>query len=390
MNLTSKIMGLIWVMMCICAVSRQATAQTAMDTVIEDDVDDGTSSETRELAQQLFLDGVEFFNQKRLEEAVRKFRAAYRVRPSWRLHYNIGQCEAGLKNYGRAIVEFEKYLGVGGDEVDVARQDEVLRELDRLKRMVGKIVVDGPEGYVIWVDGEEAGKSPLVSGVVVTIGVSHEVIVRHAVTNAEVNRFDVTVLGGETLRLNIAPSTAEAATTDVGSSLLPPPDEENNVNDQPVTPDEGTEPSTDDTGTAPVADDNSDDAAQMQLNSNNALPPVDVKRKLSPALFAISLSTTIAAGVTTAVLMAKINSKWEDAQSSYHANPWEFDDGEKQSIRNLQVASWVTGGLTVLALTATVISIPLTNWHGSSRQTQLKIAPFGSQNATGMVLSGRF
>jgi hypothetical protein len=382
----------IWTCICLCAVAQAALAQSGKEaTVGSDGMGDATDSETRELAQQLFLDGVEFFNEKRLKEAVIKFRAAYRVRPSWRLQYNIGQCEAGLKNYGRAIVAFEKYLGNGGDEVEVTRQDEVLRELDRLKRMVGKIVVDGPEGYAIWVDGEEAGLSPLVSGVVVTIGVVHEVVVREVTSNEEVNRFAVTVIGGETLRLNIAPKESETPVSG-GASLLPPNGaSDDGAGNPPATSDENTGllPPTEN-GDAAAAGDGKVTSDSFPLNRNSALP-VDGRRKLSPVLFIISLSTTLAAGVTTAVLLAKINSKWKDAESSYQANPWAYDDAENQSIRNLQVASYVTGGLAILALASTIISIPLTDWHGSSsRGRALNIAPFGTRTATGMVLSGRF
>lgn len=383
----------IWTCICLCAFAQVALAQTGKAATVENDgMDDATDVETRELAQQLFLDGVEFFNGKRLEEAVIKFRAAYRVRPSWRLQYNIGQCEAGLKNYGRAIVAFEKYLGLGGDEVEVTRQDEVLRELDRLKRMVGKIVVEGPEGYVIWVDGEEAGKSPLVSGVVVSIGVVHEVVVRDAASNQEVNRFDVTVIGGETLRLNIAPKDSTTPASGGASPLSPNGAPDDGAGNPLATSDEkpGLLPPLN-SGDAAAAGDGKAPSDSVHLNSNSALPPVDGRRKLGPALFIVSLSTTLAAGVTTAVLLAKINSKWEDAESSYQANPWAYDDGEQQSIRNLQVASYVTGGLAVLAFAATVISIPLTDWHGSSSGGRsLLIAPFGTRTATGMVLTGSF
>ena len=377
---------------CLCAFAQTAFAQTGTEAAVESDgMDDATDFETRELAQQLFLDGVEFFNEKRLEEAVIKFRAAYRVRPSWRLQYNIGQCEAGLKNYGRAIVAFEKYLGNGGDEVEVTRQDEVLRELDRLKRMVGKIVVDGPEGYAIWVDGEEAGLSPLVSGVVVTIGVVHEVVVRDVTSNEEVNRFAVTVIGGETLRLNIVPRASKAPVS-AGASLLPPNGApEDGAGNPPAPRDEtpGLLPPTEN-GDAAAAGNGKATSDSLSLSRNSALP-VDGRRKLSPTLFIVSLSTTLAAGVTTAVLLAKINSKWEDAETSYLANPWAYNDGEQQSIRNLQVASYVTGGLAVLALASTIISIPLTNWHGASTGGRaFNIAPFGTRTATGMVLSGSF
>ena len=54
---------------------------------------------------------------ERFLEAVRAFRSANEINPSWKIEFNIGQCEAALKRYGLAMEAFEKYLALGGDEV---------------------------------------------------------------------------------------------------------------------------------------------------------------------------------------------------------------------------------------------------------------------------------
>ena len=106
-----------------------------------------------------FKKGVALFNENKKDEAVQEFNAAYEIKPSWKILYNIGQCHASLKRYGMAIESFEKYLGEGGDEVPKERQDEVLGELDRLRRMVGSIKVHGPDGVEIYIDKILRGKT---------------------------------------------------------------------------------------------------------------------------------------------------------------------------------------------------------------------------------------
>lgn len=399
-----KLISIIHAMIGVLAFASAAHAQTEGDMpaaaeISLPDVDatgnktlaDVENPEIQQMAHQLFVEGVAFFGEKRLDEAVIKFRAAYDLRPSWKLLYNIGQCEAGLKKFGRAIVAFEKYLGQGGDEIEITRQDEVLRELDRLKRMVGKIVVDGPEGYIVWVDGQAVGNSPIVSGVVVPIGVEHEVVVRKVQTSEEVSRFNVAVSGGETMRLTISPPVNDAPeAAPMGPLQLKPletVDDEIEPQQPEISPEPVTEPSYEMEASGPT---DQPELTAPALHSS-ATPQVDGKKKLGPAFFIVSLSTAVVSGVTTGILLGMINSKWKKSESNFNENPWAFDDGEKQSIRNLQVASYLTGGVTVLALAATAISIPLTNWHRDKPgHSNLNITPFGARSTTGIVVTGSF
>ncbi len=125
-------------------------------------------------AKEAFKTGIEDFNDSRYEEAVRAFRNANELHPSWKIMYNIGQCEAALKRYGLAIEAFEGYLGKGGDDIPSARRDEVISELERLRAMVGVVKINGPYNLDIYVDGVHRGKTPIATGIMVSAGVPHE------------------------------------------------------------------------------------------------------------------------------------------------------------------------------------------------------------------------
>lgn len=125
-------------------------------------------------ATEAFKTGIEHFNKSRYEEAVRDFRKANELHPSWKILFNIGQCEAALKRFGLAIEAFEGYVGEGGDDVPSARRDEVISELERLRAMVGVVKINGPYNLDIYVDGIHRGKTPISAGIMVSAGVPHE------------------------------------------------------------------------------------------------------------------------------------------------------------------------------------------------------------------------
>ena len=61
--------------------------------------------------------------------ALVEFKEAYRLRPSYKLKYNIGLVYAELRQYGQAQLSLQEYLEEGGDEIDVNRRAEVDKEL---------------------------------------------------------------------------------------------------------------------------------------------------------------------------------------------------------------------------------------------------------------------
>jgi hypothetical protein len=135
------------------------------------------SGDDTERAKTAFAEGRTLFEGGDFSRAASAFRSAYALAPHWKVLYNIGQCEAAARRYGLALDVFEQYLAEGGDEIDAERRDEVLAEVDRLRRMVGGIDIEAPAGSVVLVDGEERGRTPLSGRLRLAAGVEHLVVI---------------------------------------------------------------------------------------------------------------------------------------------------------------------------------------------------------------------
>jgi tetratricopeptide (TPR) repeat protein len=167
-------------------------------------------------AAAAFKKGIDFYKSGNMEAAVKAFRRADALKPSWKIQYNIGQCEAALKRYGLAIEAFEHYLGKGGDEVPTERRDQVLKELDRLRRMVGTISIKGEPGVDVYVDIVKRANTSNRSSIKVTAGVEHEIT--FVKDGDKIGTVRLVVSGGEVVVLPV--DSKKPATT---VSVDPPP-----------------------------------------------------------------------------------------------------------------------------------------------------------------------
>ena len=335
------------------------------------------AEETSNEASEHFKKGVSLFNENKKDEAVEEFNAAYAIKPSWKIMYNIGQCHASLRRYGMAIEAFEKYLGQGGDEVPAERQDEVLGELDRLRKMVGSVKVQGAEGVDIYIDDIQRGTTPIVSAILVTAGVEHRI--RLVKGEEELLAVSETVSGNEVLEL----TSPEAKGTGT-AAVAPPP---------PPVPD----PAPDGDG-AVVAPAGSTEAETEASASDNALPEYagsteDSKSSgLSKTIFIASAAAAGAFGLAAGGLAIAINSKWESSQDKIDDNPWVVDtDAVSSNIRTMQILGYVSMGLAAAGIITAVTVIPFTNWKGKkSENAALRAAPWTFGEGGGLVLEGRF
>jgi hypothetical protein len=164
-------------------------------------------------ARAAFAEGKRLFEEQRPAEAAGAFRRAWRLNPSWKLFYNIGQCEAAARRHGLALEAFERYLAEGGDEIDDARRDEVLAEVERLRKMVGTVVVTAPDGAAVFVDGVERGTAPLSGKLPVSAGVEHTAWIVVDGERGPERRFKV--MGSDTMGIDLreeaGPAPAPAA-----------------------------------------------------------------------------------------------------------------------------------------------------------------------------------
>jgi len=197
------------------------------------------ADDAQQRAKVTFQEGLTHFEAGRYQAAVEKFREAHKISPSWKLHFNIGQCEAVLKNYGRALESFEAYLVEGGDDVPQDRQTEVRTEISRLRDLSGEVQVKAPPGCQVYIDGNERGRTPIIGGILVGAGV-REVKVVHE--GSILLKQEVRIRGKKTVRVEVSDEPgSKAAVVPVAKPEEPEPETEPNPEPEPepvVPPDD--------------------------------------------------------------------------------------------------------------------------------------------------------
>jgi hypothetical protein len=180
-----------------------------------------------EAAKEAYKDGVALFDQRDFTGAAAKFRQAYDLKPAWKVLYNVGQSEAAAKRHGLALEAFETYLSEGGDEVPDARREEVMAEVERLRKMIGVVEITADKGAMILVDGVERGKAPLLGKIPVSAGVKHTA--QAIVDGQQVAQRDFKVLGSDSISIDLtgpaeepAAPVADAPPVEVAPSSEPP------------------------------------------------------------------------------------------------------------------------------------------------------------------------
>jgi hypothetical protein len=174
-------------------------------------------------ARDAYDRGVKAFDAGRYVDAAVAFRKAYDLKHSWKIQYNVGQSEAAAKRYGLALDAFEAYLAGGGDDVESARRDEVLAEIQRLRLLVGGIEFEGPAGATVVIDGMERGKLPLGARIRETAGVDHEVVIRAEDGTELLRRTGIRVGSGEVVTVKIAGEEAAPGPSSQAQTAAPQP-----------------------------------------------------------------------------------------------------------------------------------------------------------------------
>ena len=162
-----------------------------------------------EVARDLFKHGVKLYDRGEHEAAAAAFREAYKLRPSWKILFNLGQVEASLGRYGLAMEAFQKYLIQGKDEIPDRRRDEVSDEIRRLEPLVGEVEVDAPDKSSVHVDGVLRGTTPLKIPVLVVADTEHEIVI--VFRDYEVHRETFSVWGGKSVDIKVHPKKIREA-----------------------------------------------------------------------------------------------------------------------------------------------------------------------------------
>ncbi|HUT77747.1 MAG TPA: tetratricopeptide repeat protein, partial [Polyangia bacterium] len=176
----------------------------------------------KDKAKAAFTQGTNLFESGDYREAAKAFRSAYELSPHWKLLYNIAQCEAAAKNYGPALEAFESYMVSGGDEVPADRQDEVRREIARLRDLCGDVEIDAPPGSDVFVDDAKRGRTPIAGGIPVGAGVH---IVRIVHGKNVLLRQEVQIRGAKTIKIKATAAASAPAAAEPAPAAAKPGDE---------------------------------------------------------------------------------------------------------------------------------------------------------------------
>jgi tetratricopeptide (TPR) repeat protein len=303
--------------------------------------DDESVGREADAARAAFDLGVEHYEARRYERAAVEFRRAHELNPSWRIQYNIGQCEAVLKRYGLAIEAFEVYLAAGGDEVQAERRDEVLAELDRLRKLIGDLDVHGPDGLEVRIDGRLRGKTPLGTPIRVTAGLPHALEIRRG--DRLVKEREVTVGGGQKLVVELAEEEIEQSPDEVETEV----------------------------------DGSDSEGADAAVESGN--------EGLHPAFFWTALGTTAALGVGTGVLAGMTRSRIDEVKAD------RDDDSKRKDAESAQLGGRVLLGLTAAAAVTTAVLSVFTEFGGEGPEDgAATVTAFGGAGAAGVAVTGSF
>jgi hypothetical protein len=185
------------------------------------------ATDPRASAHEHFERGLAAFRQERFAEAAEEFEEAYRISPSFRVLYNIGQVDVALGRSVEAVEAYEKFLNDGGTRIPAERQKEVREALAKEQARIGGITVrTEPDGAEIRLDGRLVGTTPLTRPIRATVG-AHTIEVSLSGRPTRVR--EVKVAGGGEIDIEIeikavvAPDASKVAP--VGSAVKASPRE---------------------------------------------------------------------------------------------------------------------------------------------------------------------
>ena len=309
-------------------------------------------------ATKAFEEGSRLFSNGEYEAAAIQFRKANELRESWKLQYNIGQCEAASKHYGLALDAFERYLSGGGDDISADRQKYVLDEISRLRKMVGYLVIDGEKGDEVFVNSVLRTTLPQKSKLRVGMGEVH-VQVKRGTDIVYDNTIDVP--GGEDSRIKVASDTpAEAAVA--AAEPLATPEQGELENDEAVVEPE-----------AP-------DAQVAEMPSKKR-----VKRRWTWVALGAGGASGIAAAIVGSVALSKRNAFIDDCEDGSCTRSKSQD---RTKINNLALTTDILFSVAGAAVVTGVILFFLEPRFGKDRNDpdSLQIGLLKD----GQLISGRF
>jgi PEGA domain/Tetratricopeptide repeat len=160
----------------------------------------GDDLKTKVQAQVLLDEGTAAYGRGDYAAALDKFTSAYKIFPSPKLWFNIGQANRDLGRPVDAVEAFDRFLRDASD-APPETMTEARRSAAELKQKLGRIEVTcATDGAEITVDGKQVGSTPLGEMVWTTPG-RHQVAVQHEGFSPAIE--DVAVVVGQATAVNL-------------------------------------------------------------------------------------------------------------------------------------------------------------------------------------------
>lgn len=137
------------------------------------------AQEEVEAAMEHFGEGVKKFGGGDYAGALKEFKVSFKLKPHWKIRFNIAMCCYELGRYVETAGELSKFLHEGGDKILEKPKKRALEVFSDVKKRVGIIRFGGEaEDAVIEVDGKEVTRLEAGQQVFVEPG-EHHVYVRY-------------------------------------------------------------------------------------------------------------------------------------------------------------------------------------------------------------------
>ncbi len=184
-------------------------------------------------ARERYERAIKLYEDADFDGALVELERAYKLRPTYKLLYNIARVRFALNDYASAVKGYRQYLAEGGDKIPASRRDEVQAEIKKLERRVAKLTVQvDVEGAEIYVDDALVGTSPMREPVLVNAGL-RRIAVRHPDYNQQGRRLSIAGGDEESLSIDLKATKPSTAPTPPPKPGEPPPPEPPQVPEEP-------------------------------------------------------------------------------------------------------------------------------------------------------------
>jgi hypothetical protein len=332
-------------------------------------------------ARRLFDAALAHVEAGEFAQAATAFRAAYLIKPNWRVLYNIAEAEQKAGSHARALEVFTLYLVEGGDEIPAGQQRAIRKTVERLDKLVGFLLVKCPAaGAVVLIDGRRQGVTPLLGPALVDAG-DHEVVIVKG--GQELHRQNLRVAGGQ---LSWVVVDAAGGRDYAATGLAPFEDRE---------PDPEPEPQTDPAAVAEPAAEPEPEVAREPAPAPPAEPapeppPLPERTSTLGTWTWVALGTGVAAGLTAIASGSAALSGARAVEAACDGDSCPASQlAEAERVRTLAVTTDVLLGVSAAALVTGGILL-LVGRRGERPEEEVAVAPAAGSGGGMLVLRGRF